>query len=241
MNCLRKSIFLLLLSAVIAMGTIPIFSQNIQLFGDFGRWIYPKDCPNRPFISTTAELFHKDPWGNTFFFVDMEYSSKGVTSAYWQFVRELQFWAPPISIQLQYDGGLTNQFSYYSSYNIGPRATYINPETNNSFAGGILYKYIHGNPINPHSFLATIAWYIAFAEGKGTFKGYVDFWREPALNQSDYVFFSKPQIWLNLNKLKGVHPDFNLSIGSEIRICYNLFVPDQFLIIPTIAIKWTFW
>lgn len=241
MDLIKKRLFFLTFVGLFLTGGHTLSAQNLQLFGDFGRWLYPKECPERPIFSTTAELFHPDPWGNTFFFVDMEYTKKGVVSAYWQLVRELQFWKAPISIQLQYDGGLTNQFSYYNSYNIGPRATYSNEDNTKSFAGGILYKYIQGNTINPHSFLATIAWYLSFSEGKGTFKGYADFWQDPVQGRSDYVFFSKPQLWLNLNKFKGVHEKFNLSIGTEVRICYNLFAPDVFLIIPTAALKWTFW
>jgi len=241
MFLIKKKLFLLVTTGLFLIGSFSLSAQNFQLFYDMGRWVYPKDCPERPYITTTVELYYPDPWGNTFFFVDMDYTKKGVASAYWQLVRELQFWKPPVSIQLQYDGGLTNQFSFYNSFAIGPRYTYNNEDFTRSISGGILYKYIQGNMVNPHNFQLSMAWYLSFAKGLGTFKGYADFWQDPAVGKSDYAFLTKPQLWFNFNKLKGVHPDANLSLGTEIRISYNFVVPDKFMVIPTLALKWTFW
>ena len=67
-------------------------AQNIQLHYDFGRSLYDKDLKGRPLLTSTVEKFHPDNWGSTYFFIDMDYTSEGVASAYWEIARE-----PPIS------------------------------------------------------------------------------------------------------------------------------------------------
>lgn len=241
MHILKKRFFFLIFIGFLQFGNNTVSSQNLQFFLDMGRWVYAKECPNRPYITSTVEMFHPDKYGNFFYFVDMDYTKKGISGAYWQLVRELQFWNFPLSIQLQYDGGLTHQFSFHHAYAMGPRYSYHNENYSRCVSGGILYKYIQGNSINPHNFQLSMAWYIAFARGLLTCKGYADLWQDPQIGISDYAFLTKPQLYLNFNKLKKVNDDFNLSIGTEIRISYNFVLPDKFMIIPTLAIKWTFW
>lgn len=66
-------------------------AQNIQLHYDFGRSLYDKDLKGRPLLTSTVEKFHPDNWGSTYFFIDMDYTSEGVASAYWEIARELKF------------------------------------------------------------------------------------------------------------------------------------------------------
>jgi hypothetical protein len=241
MHLLKKGGFFLILTGLLQFGKVTVSGQNLQLFFDTGRWIYANDCPDRPYITSTVEMLHTDKYGLFFYLVDMDYTKKGIYSAYWQLIRELQFWKFPLSIQLQYDGGLTNQYSFNHAYAIGPKYNYNNDDNTRCFSGGILYKYIQGNPINPHNFQVSITWYISFAKGLLAYNGYADFWQEPQINISDYAFLTKPQLYFNFNKLKKVNDNFNLSLGTEIRISYNFFVPDKFMVIPALAIKWTFW
>ena len=72
-------------------------AQNIQLHYDFGRSLYDKDLKGRPLLTSTVEKFHPDNWGSTYFFIDMDYTSEGVASAYWEIARELKFWKGPFS------------------------------------------------------------------------------------------------------------------------------------------------
>ena len=75
-------------------------AQNIQLHYDFGRSLYDKDLKGRPLLTSTVEKFHPDNWGSTYFFIDMDYTSEGVASAYWEIARELnsgKVLSPPIS------------------------------------------------------------------------------------------------------------------------------------------------
>ena len=78
-------------------------AQNIQLHYDFGRSLYDKDLKGRPLLTSTVEKFHPDNWGSTYFFIDMDYTSEGVASAYWEIARELKFWKGPFSAHLEYN------------------------------------------------------------------------------------------------------------------------------------------
>ena len=70
----------------------------------------------RPLLTSTVEKFHPDTWGSTYFFVDMDYTSEGVASAYWEIAREVKFWKGPFSAHLEYNGGLAKGFSYKNAY-----------------------------------------------------------------------------------------------------------------------------
>lgn len=43
-------------------------------------------------LMSTVEMFKADPWGDTFFFVDMTYTKEGLNYAYWEIARNLKFW-----------------------------------------------------------------------------------------------------------------------------------------------------
>lgn len=77
-----------------------VMAQNIQLHYDLGRALY-KSLDERPWVTTTVEMFKADKWGSTYFFVDMDYTDKGVASAYWEISRELKFWKAPISAHVE--------------------------------------------------------------------------------------------------------------------------------------------
>lgn len=214
--------------------TMNLSAQNIQLHYDLGRKFY-KDVKEagRPILTTTVEKFHPDAWGSTFFFVDMDYTSKGVQSAYWEIARDLKFWKGPWSVHVEYNGGLSN------AYLAGTTYTYNDASFNNGFSLMALYKYIQKND-QPHNFQLTGTWYMNFCDRLLTFSGFVDLWRERRARQNtNMIFLTEPQFWVNLNRVKGVNKDFNLSIGSEVELSNN-FVGKGFYAIPTLALKWTF-
>ena len=97
-----KRIFSTFCLCVLLAAVSGLRAQNIQLHYDFGRSLYDKDLKGRPLFTSTVEKFQPDAWGSTFFFIDMDYTSEGVASAYWEISRELKFWkAPPPSILRQ--------------------------------------------------------------------------------------------------------------------------------------------
>lgn len=75
-----------------------------------------------------------------------------------------------------------------------------------------------------------------------TFCGFADVWGDRNLKdgKNNVVFITEPQLWLNLNKLHGVNPDFHLSVGTEVEVSHNFAVTDKTIVNPTLALKWSF-
>lgn len=218
---------------------VMVNAQNIQLHYDFGNNIYD-ELEGRATLSTTVEMFKPDKWGSTFFSVDMDYAKNEVALAYWEIARELKFWKAPVSIHVEYDGGIND---IKDSYLGGVTYTYDTPDFSKGFSVSAMYKYIHSNE-SPNNFQLTGAWYLNFGKGKFLFMGFADFWREMHTdmngNKHEYVFYAEPQLWFNFNALKKVNDKFNLSVGTEWRLSSNFVLMDGWYWIPTLALKWTF-
>ncbi|MDR1403058.1 MAG: DUF5020 family protein [Tannerellaceae bacterium] len=229
----------LILKSLILLPLCLSTAQNVQLHYDLGRSIYNKELNHRPALTSTVEMFKPDKWGSTFFFVDMDYASEGVVSGYWEIARELTCWKNPVSIHVEYNGGVTASFPLQNAYLAGVSYTYNHPDFSKGFTFTPMYKYIQKHD-SPHNFQLTATWYLHFAQkGLCTFSGFADWWREKSL-AGDFIFLAEPQFWINLNKLSGIDDAFNLSIGSEVELTYNFANRNGFYAIPTLAIKWTF-
>lgn len=239
MSFMRKIIFAsLLLFSFVAQA------QNLQVLYDMGN--------GRKHVTTTLEMFRPDTWGNTFFFVDMDFNNGNKhhpSLAYMEIVRCLKFWDAPLSAHVEYNGGLLIDNGSGLGFPI-----------NNAFLGGVdygwndkaftkflnlkvLYKNIVGK--NPNSFQLTGVWNLNFLQNKLTLSGFADFWREDNVNftnakgellalptSTKYVFVSEPQFWYNATK--------NLSLGGEIEIGSNFSTVDGLKICPAIGAKWNF-
>lgn len=231
----------LILLSLIGLQQTSLQAQNVQLHYDMGKHVYSSDYSARPALTTTVEMFKPDRFGSSFFFVDMNYQAKGIASAYWEIARDIRLWKAPVSLHLEYNGGLSNQFSYNDAYLVG--ASYAYNEA--SYRWGItltpMYKHLAGQG-KPHSAQLTAVWYWHLAKGLVSLTGFADLWGDRNFNSENMtVFLTEPQIWVNLNKLKGVPEDFNLSVGGEVEMSYNFPVQNsKFYAIPTLALKWTF-
>lgn len=219
-------------------------AQNVQLHYDFGGALYDKDLHDRPVLTSTVEMFKPDNWGSTYFFIDMDYTSKGVAAGYWEIVRELRFWKSPFSVHLEYNGGASNRFSYNNAYLGGATYTYNSNDFTKGFTLSAMYKYIQKH-VSPNNFQLTGTWYVHFAkDGLCTFSGFFDWWREQTFYEEgshrNFIFLSEPQFWVNLNKLKHVDDKFKLSVGSEVELSQNFGARKGFYAVPTLAVKWTF-
>ena len=235
---MKKVYFILLLSCV-AFG---LKAQNVQFHYDFGHTLYDDLDQTRPKVTTTVEMFKPDKWGSTFFFVDMDYTSKGVQAAYWEISRELKFWEGPISAHIEYDGG-RGDVPFQNAYLFGPTYTFNNKDFSAGFSVSAMYKYIENMDV-PSNYQLTGTWYVNFCDAKCTFSGFADLWREKE-GKSKMIFLSEPQFWVNLNKFSGISKDFNLSIGTEVEFSNNFIYNDNgerngFYVNPTLAMKWTF-
>lgn len=225
--------------AVLLLAVFCGKAQNVQLHYDFGGALYDKDLDGRPALTSTVEMFKPDKWGSTYFFVDMDYKSSGVASAYWEIARELSFWQPPFSIHVEYNGGLMKGASYNNAYLGGATYTYNSKDFSRGITFTAMYKYIQKHK-TPNNFQLTTTWYLHFAKnGLCTFSGFADWWREKN-DHGNFIFLSEPQIWVNLNKIKGVDEKFKLSVGSEVELSHKFGGRNGFYTIPTLAVKWTF-
>ena len=233
---MKKILFAIVLSVVSA---VQINAQNIQLHYDFGGDLYD-ELGTRPSLTTTVEMFKPDKWGCTFFFVDMDYAKNEVASAYWELARELKFWKAPISVHVEYDGGLNY---IKDSYLAGATYTFNNKDFTKGFSASVMYKYIHSNP-SPNNFQVTATWYLHFGQGKYSFTGFMDFWRERhnSGNGKSHLltFLAEPQFWVNLNAFPWADDDFKLSVGTEWEVSSNFALMDGWYLNPTLALKWTF-
>ena len=220
-------------------------AQNVQFHYDLGSALYDK-LDARPKVTTTVEMFRPDKWGNTFFFVDMDYAHDGVQSAYWEISREFNLGQNGFAAHIEYDGGLSNKFSYNNSYLVGPAFNGHSADFSKTYSIQLMYKYLQGDGHKDahNSWQLTGVWGIDFAGGVCRFDGFADLWYDKTVS-GNLIFLSEPQFWVNFNKIKGFDKDFNLSLGTEVELSSNFVynsdgANNKFYAIPTIAAKWTF-
>ena len=233
-----SNIIYLVLAMVLVIVPTRASAQNVQLHYDFGRNA----------ATTTVEMFRPDAGGNTFFFVDMDYSPK-VSGAYWEIAREFNFWQDSkvnwLSVHVEYNGGLnTVAGSFNNSILAGLTYSGHSKDWSKTWSVTASYKVIPGTiALNgekqPHNFQITGVWNLDFFDPWLSFNGFADFWREARPWQgTKCIFITEPQLWVNLNKIEGWEK-INLSVGTEIEMSCN-FVQKGFKVMPTAALKWTF-
>mgnify|MGYP001810141571 CR=1 FL=1 len=233
---MRKVIFALFVFVATASQ-----AQNLQVMYDFGN--------GRQNVTSTLEMFKPDKWGNTFFFVDMEFNGgteKQPSLAYMEIARCLKFWDGPLSAHVEYNGGLLLSgaagFPINNSYLVGVDYAWNDKNFSKFLNLKVLYKNIQGK--NPASFQITGVWNLNYFKNKLTVSGFADFWREDNMNftngsgdvivptNTKFVFLTEPQIWYNVNK--------NLSLGGEIEVASNFGTVDGWKVCPALGAKWNF-
>lgn len=198
---------------------------NLQVQYDLGN--------GRKNFTSTLEMFKPDKWGDTFFFVDMEFNGgtqKQPSLAYMEIARCLKFWKAPISLQVEYNGGLIHTPAFGAAINnaylVGADYGWHDKSFSKFLNFKVLYKNIQG--IDPASFQLTGVWNLSYLNKKLTVSGFADFWKE----NSTYIFLSEPQIWYNLSS--------NLSLGGEVEIGSNFGGVNGWKVCPAIGAKWNF-
>lgn len=227
-----------ILTLILISMTPKVVAQNVQLHYDFGRNA----------ATTTVEMFRPDGGGSTFFFVDMDYTPK-VSGAYWEIAREFCFWQDSkvnwLSVHVEYNGGLNTVAGSFNNAILGG-LTYSghSKDWSKTWSLTASYKAIPGTiglngERQVNNFQITGVWNLDFFDHWLSFNGFADFWREARPWQgTEYIFIAEPQLWVNLNKIKG-WDKINLSLGTEVELSSN-FVQKGFSIMPTIAAKWIF-
>lgn len=238
----------MILCGMMALCGLAAQAQNVQLHYDFGRNIYPEQEAGRPKVTLTFEQFKADKWGSWFYFVDVDFSRKFTEGAYTEIAREFNLGSQsPFALHLEYDGGLNRFGSFQQAALVGPAWNGHSADFSKTYSVQLMYKryfksYDYTSAYS--SVQLTGVWSTTFANKACTFSGFVDLWRgEKAHGHGQLVVLSEPQLWYNLNTLKGME-GVNLSIGTEVEISnnfvYNTFDDESFFINPTLAVKWTF-
>ena len=207
-------------------------SQNLQVHYDFRS--------ARNYITTTVEKFAPDAYGSTFFFIDFNHSKTGPTEAYWEIARELKKWDGPLSVHVEYNGGLNRviPLAINNAYLFGGTYSWNASDFSKGISFSAMYKYIQANS-SPSNVQFTAVWYLNMLDNKLSFTGFADFWTEKHTVFSDagaedagVIFLSEPQLWYNINK--------SFSVGSEVELSYQFAGMSGFNVYPTVAVKWTF-
>ncbi|MEZ5104620.1 MAG: DUF5020 family protein [Draconibacterium sp.] len=224
----------ILLLFVFFVSVVAVKAQNIQLHYDLGE--------GRKFFTSTVEMFKPDKYGSTFFFIDMDYSSdarninNGISLAYWEIARAFK-WNENQKFQprVEYNGGTfkldgTAPFiPIENCYLAGIERTWASGDFSKILTLQANYKYIQDK--EDASFQLTAVWTIQMLEGKLSFLGFADFWKEEMYWGTDFRFLTEPQLWYNFSS--------HFAVGSEVELSNN-FVGDKFFVSPTLAVKCTF-
>ena len=236
----------ILLSALLFIACLPMFAQlNVQMHYDLGKAIYGDELSNRPLFTATVENFKADKWGNTFFFIDLDFGDNTMKSVYAEFAREFNLGKSPFAAHVEYNGGLSGFGSYNDAYLAGAAWNWANKDFSKTFSLKLLYKYLANQPSsNKHSWQVTTVWGIHFAKGLCSFSGFADLWHDNSVT-GNLIFCSEPEFWFHLNALESVDDDFKLSVGAEVELTKNMVWPaeglnDNFYAIPAVGVKWTF-
>ena len=232
-----------ILGGMMAVAALTATAQNIQLHYDFGRNIYPDEEAGRQKVTVTVEQFKADKWGSWYYFVDLDLSRKFFKGAYTEISREFKLGSQsPFAAHIEYDGGLNLGGSFQQAALVGAAYHGHNADFSKTWSVQLLYKRFfksYDYTSAYHSAQLTGVWGINFAGGKGTFSGFIDFWRgEKANGHGCLVILSEPQLWYNLTQ--------NLAVGTEWEFSNNFVYNTDptsdktFFFNPTLALKWNF-
>ena len=234
---IMKKFFSIALLAVAAMSAS---AQNVQLHYDFGRNFYSDEEAGRQKVTMTLEQFKADQWGSWFYFVDIDFSRKFTEGAYGEISREFNIGKKGFAAHVEYDGGLNRFGSFQQAALVGAAWNGHNADFSKTYSVQLMYKRFfksYDNTSAYNSVQLTGVWGLNFADKKGTFSGFIDFWRgEKADGHGQLVLLTEPQLWYNATE--------HFSIGTEVEVSnnfiYNTYNDKKFFINPTLAVKWNF-
>ena len=226
--------------SLLAVGA---FAQtNLQVFYDFGK--------DRKYVTTTLEMFKADDWGNTFFFVDYNYTNKdqrdlgarGATGTYMEIERGLNFWQESsladLSAHVEFQAGLG-----FRSWLFGAQYFLHNTDFSNTLTLYAMYKNFSYDDASDLPIQLSAVWGMQdiFGVEGLRFSGFADFWGQKALwnagaDETKFKFLTEPQIWYNAGKFFNC-PNFN--VCGEVELSCN-FVDKGFVCNPCLGVKWNF-
>ncbi len=214
-----KRLIILIITLVFGYG------QNLQLHYDFGK--------NRRYLTSTIEMYKPDPYGATFFFVDMDYDHPGTNSMSLSYFEIARYVTIPkkmgsVSVTLQYNDGVTFSGTIDAvwlggvSYPIQLGAILLNTD--------LLYR--HDRLSTAPDIQLTMVWSETLLKNKISLCGFLDIWTSGEQSAKNIVIMTEPQLWYNLTP--------QLSLGSEVEVSRNFISGGQWAFMPTLGLKWSF-
>jgi hypothetical protein len=241
----QQTLRLLLCVPVVCAAVRVAGAQNLQVHYDWRHTVDPQNNP-RNFPELTFKSFKALEFGSFLLKleVNLDGSRKNASKAYTEVSQTLKFWTPPIFLHLEYTGGLglfdggTGGYYLDNAYLIGAAHPF---QWQGSWANIYLaYKYTN-SPKPSHDPQVSLYW------GKG-FGDHWDFastavcWTQNKnhgdpwtanLSGKRFAFLVENEVWYK--------PFANISVGSEIRVSYNVYATDgRLLIYPTIGTRYLF-
>lgn len=238
--------------AGLSLLAVGAFAQtNLQLFYDFGS--------DRKFATATLEGYYGDNWGDTFFFIDYDFTTKdqrdakvfGPMGSYMEIARGLNFWKnsslKDLSAHVEYNGGIgfgSNNWLFGFNYLLH------NADFSNTFTFELMYKTFNGASKSDMPLQFTFVWGMQdiFGVEGLRFSGFADIWGEKTSywyamenplkeKEANFIFISEPQLWYNIGRLFGCD---NFNIGTEIELSANFAGTSGFKCRPCLGAKWVF-
>lgn len=244
------------LSTLAAMAFVSIAATgqvNVQMHYDLGRTFYPDAECDRPNFTATLEQYRPDRLGNIFYFIDLDFYSKGMSGAYLEFSREFNVTRHGLAVHGEYNGGLTSgrRAEYAAQFQhaalLGLAYNHASSDFRRTWSVQALFRQTFRGQQSSRAYAGwqlTGVWGVTFAtRDMFTFSGYVDVWRNHK-GHGDYnvIVMGEPQLWYNFDSLRRGRKT-HLSLGTEWEVS-NGFVHASagkrtFFLNPTVGLKWT--
>lgn len=236
MTSLKK---LLLALPVLLLTALTAEAQtSAEIHYDFGRHIYNDLQGEKPIQIKLRHLSH-DKWGRNYGYVRLNPATSRLYDMETLLQRDLKFVESPFALRTEYYALMrymserTHAITAGISYSLSKESFAL------SFAPS--YRYDFGIP-RPHNFQFAGDWAWTSWDRCWTISGNLVLWTNLGgeSGRERVRFFTEPQVWCHLNQFVGVPDELHLSLGSELRLEYNVLHPMGFFARPTLAAKWTF-
>jgi len=223
----------------------PAAAQTIQLGYDLRHSVDPRNN-DRDFVTASFEAFESLSYGSVLLKVDADLSGRdgNLGKLYAQLSHDFRFWKPPVSLHLEYSGGLgfvgetETAFHITNTYSIGVAhpfrllgswaSTFVAYRFTNFDrpSHDPIYSFWWGRDLGDQVSVTAylVLWTINRNHG--------DEWTA-GLSGKKLSGLAEPQIWFNLNSF--------LAVGSEVRLYYQVFdYAERMQVYPTVALRCRF-
>jgi hypothetical protein len=223
----------------------PAAGQTLQLGYDLRHSIDPVHN-ERNFVSGTFETFKAADHGSLLAKLEADLSGENgnLGKLYLQLSHSLRFWRPPVSLYLEYSGGIGlvgetgSGYRIANTYSLGAASAFR--LWHGWGSANLAYRYTSfGRPSHD---VASTFWWGKDPGRRVSLSAYFVLWTvnrnrgdsgTQQLHGKKLSGLGEPRLWLNLNR--------SFAVGSEIRLYYDVYdYSDGLLIYPIMAIKYQF-